>query len=941
LNVAVPARRSTTAAAPPAAAATPAAPATPAGPPAPSAPARTRIDLRRLAAEQAGVATAQLVAGLGNAAFALIAARMLSPGGFAQVAAFLALYLLVHVPASSLSAGSALDRGMAARVRRHVRTGGLGLGAVVALLGIPLAPVLGLPVALALVLAIGVPAAMPLALERGRLFGAQQHGRAAGSLLVEPAVRLGLGVPLAAAAGATGAALGIVAGGWAALLVANGGPRVARRARPEPAAAGAAAAATGPAIVAFLGLALVQNQDVLLANALLSDTDAGRFAVLSTLGGIAAFATTTIPLVLLPRARTGERGALAAALGAAAALGLGAVAVVALAPRALVTLGFGHRFAGVAGLVAPYVGAMALLGIARVLVAQRCAQGAGRRLAASVGAVALLQAVAIVAFARTPGAVAACTFGAALLLVGASALNGGAVVLPFPGVRAPRPAAAATGPRVGAPAEPARDRRPLIALAGITAFALVLRLIATRGLWLDEATSVTQAQMPLHDLLQSLRTTDVHPPLHHVVLWATVHLFGTGQMVVRAPSILAGTLLIPVLWATGRELWGPRAGMAAAVLAAVAPFAVWYAQEARMYAFFMFFATVALYAQLRAMNTGRRRWWLAFALSGAALIWTQYFAAMVVGVLHAGTAWQLLQAHRRGEEIRTRLAGWLGCLALTGLLLIPLVHFAMDQFSANESAGRGFDQSPSQAGGDVEGGRHGPGVYSGLTNLVWAIWGYHSNATMAALTALWPALMLGALLLLGRGRPGRSGLVAAVAIIPALGMTVLGEAKPFLFEARYFIALTPMVLLLLARATTGWTASRTGAVLATGALALSLGAGTADQQLNRSNPRLYDFKGALSRIHDEAKPGDVVLYEPDYLGDLVRYLQPGVDARPLDKGIPKRDPAHRRQVFLLSSFLDQRQYAVGTAKGITAIQKGGRRQIDHFKKPQVKVWVFR
>jgi hypothetical protein len=927
--------------------------------PAPHQAARkaARIDLRRLAAEQAGVAAAQVAAGLGNAAFALIAARLLSPGGFAQVAAFLALYLLVHVPASSLSAGSALDGGLAGRVRRHVVTGGLGLAAAVAVLGIPLAPVLGLPVALALVLAAGVPTAMPLALERGRLFGTRRHGRAAASLLVEPAVRLAAGVPLAATLGATGAALGVVAGGWAALAVAAGrrraagvegrvvvqerpdvGPRHAR----EAAATATAASATGPAVAAFLALALVQNQDVLLANALLTDGQAGRFAVLSTLGGIAAFATTTIPLVLLPRARDSQRGALTAALAAAAALGLGAVAVVAIAPRTIISLGFGSQFADVSGFVAPYVGAMALLGIARVLVAQRCATHAGWRLAAALGTVAAVQAVAIIAFARTPGAVAACTFGAALLLLGASYAGAGATVLPFPGVRLPT-AWTQTGPRgARAPAATPLARRPLIAIAAITAFALLLRLIATRGLWLDEATSVTQAQMSLPHLLHSLKTTDVHPPLHHVVLWATVHLFGTDQLVVRAPSIIAGTLMVPVLWLTGRELWGPRAGMAAAALAAVAPFAVWYAQEARMYAFFMFFATVALYAQLRAMRTGDRRWWIVFAVSGAALIWTQYFAVMVVATLHGGTAWQLLQARRHGQPVQQRVVGWLGALALTALLLLPLAHFALDQFHANEAAGRGFDQSPSQAGGDVQGGRHGPGVYSGLTNVVWAIWGYHSNATMAALTALWPALMLLALLLLGRGRPGRSGLVAATAFLPALGMTVLGVAKPFLFEARYFIALTPMVLLLLGRATTGWTASKTGATLATGALALSLAAGTADQQLNRSNPRLYDFKGALSRIHAQAHPGDVVLYEPDYLGDLVHYLQPGIQAQPLDKGIPKPDPAHRRQIFLLSSFLDMKQYADGTAKGIGDIQQHGqRKQIDHFKKPQVKVWVFR
>ena len=58
---------------------------------------------RRIAAEQALVAGGQLAAGVGNLVFALVAARLLEPRGFAQLAAFLALYLLVHVPASSLA----------------------------------------------------------------------------------------------------------------------------------------------------------------------------------------------------------------------------------------------------------------------------------------------------------------------------------------------------------------------------------------------------------------------------------------------------------------------------------------------------------------------------------------------------------------------------------------------------------------------------------------------------------------------------------------------------------------------------------------------------------------------------------------------------------------------------------------------------------------------
>src|SRR5688500_18089697 len=98
----------------------------PAAPPAP-APAR------RIASEQLAVAGGQLGAGLGNLLFATIAARVLAPGEFAQLAAFLALYLLIHVPAGSLSAGSALEPALAAAARRRVLRIGVAVGAGLAL----------------------------------------------------------------------------------------------------------------------------------------------------------------------------------------------------------------------------------------------------------------------------------------------------------------------------------------------------------------------------------------------------------------------------------------------------------------------------------------------------------------------------------------------------------------------------------------------------------------------------------------------------------------------------------------------------------------------------------------------------------------------------------------------------------------------------------------
>ena len=335
---------------------------------------QTAARVGRLAGEQLAVASGQLGAGLGNLVFALVAARVLAPGAFAELAAFLALYLLIHVPAGSLSAGSALAPELAARARRRALAAGAIVGGALAVLAIPLAALLDLSPLLLLAAAATAPTAGLLALDRGRLYGLGRRRRVVASLLAEPAVRLTLGVALAVVAGAVGGAIAVVIAGWAALAVAY----LPARATTMPAAEDRPSVQPAGAVAAFLLLAVIQNQDVLLANALLDGGEAGRFAVLSTLGGIAAFATTTVPLMLLPRAGQG-RDALRAALAVAGLLGLGAVAVVALSPERLVGLVFGDRYASAGAVAVPYVLAMALLGVARVLVADACAKGRSRR----------------------------------------------------------------------------------------------------------------------------------------------------------------------------------------------------------------------------------------------------------------------------------------------------------------------------------------------------------------------------------------------------------------------------------------------------------------------------------------------------------------------------------------------------------------------------------
>jgi hypothetical protein len=111
-----------------------------------------------------------------------------------------------------------------------------------------------------------------------------------------------------------------------------------------------------------------------------------------------------------------------------------------------------------------------------------------------------------------------------------------------------------------------------------------------------------------------------------------------------------------------------------------------------------------------------------------------------------------------------------------------------------------------------------------------------------------------------------------------------------------------------------------------------------DQQFSQTNPRLYDFQGALSRIDRLMKPGDEVLYAPQYLNDLVGYYQPHMASAPLTAHPTGAAPhAH---IFIMASFQEQPQNARFVQGAIDQLLRAHRAQIETFKRPQVQVWVF-
>src|SRR5713101_2010539 len=442
--------------------------------------------------------------------------------------------------------------------------------------------------------------------------------------------------------------------------------------------------------------------------------------------------------------------------------------------------------------------------------------------------------------------------------------------------------------------------------------------------------------MPFGDMLRQLQATDVHPPLHAAILWVTVRAVGSSELAIRLPSIVAGTLVVPMLYLAGRELFDRRTGLIAAVLGAAFPLAVWYSQEARMYSLYMLFTTVAVFAQARALRLGRVQEWTLYGVATAALLWTQYLSVLVVLAQQVVFAVAILKGRRAGASIKRVVTAWLGSLALAAVLLAPLLPYVLTQFGSYKHRGAGLTAVPSQAGSSVA-SQPGLSVYSVIANLIWAAGGYHADRAMEQLSALWPLGMVVALALLGRRRSWASNTLLTLVVLPLGGLFLIGLQRPDLFELRYVAGVVPVAALIVARGTTVLAPSKLAARVAMCGVVIVLLALLTDQQLNGANPRLYDFRGAVREVAAHARPGDQVLYSPVYLDAVVHYYGPTLHAEPIDGW--RSAVRARGRIFVIGSFLEKRDISGHTGSVLAALEQR-RRLVGRFTRPRIKVWEF-
>ena len=386
-------------------------------------------------------------------------------------------------------------------------------------------------------------------------------------------------------------------------------------------------------------------------------------------------------------------------------------------------------------------------------------------------------------------------------------------------------------------------------IAGITLVALALRVFHLEHKSLnggDEPFSFALAQRPLVEMFE-LFGFEANGTIYSILLWPLVRI-SEAEWMLRLPALAAGVLAVPVLWWAGRELVGPRAGLAAAALLALNPMAVFHSQYARPFSLVVLFAGISFAALSVALHEQRPRWWVLYVAATALAAYANAVTAAILVPAHL-----LLVMSRRRDAMRT----WLISLAGIGVALIPLA-----------------------IGLAIARGRRDPLYWlekPGLRDLDIAAQdfstGFSESKPLAALTLL----LLGVVAIWASRRTERWSLLAPPAVVawgllPVALLFLAAQVTP-VFRSAYAIAALPGVLLLVAAMLDHLPRAAARAGLAA-LLAVAL-AGTVDQTRRQVDET---WRSAAGWLEEKRRPGDRVLIDIASVSGAIGYYDEGLRA---------------------------------------------------------------
>lgn len=331
------------------------------------------------------------------------------------------------------------------------------------------------------------------------------------------------------------------------------------------------------------------------------------------------------------------------------------------------------------------------------------------------------------------------------------------------------------------------------------AFGLRVYQLDFQSIWWDEGHSIFVASHPI-PAIPTLPAMDVHPPAYFTLLHIWMTVAGKSEFALRYLSVVFSLLTIALLWRFAKLLSPqstyPAVTVLTALLAALSPLYVTYAQEVRSYAMITCLGLASTFVLWRLLlpghqkDTGQKRARLLclYVVLTAACLYTHYFTIFLLIFQNLfWLIWLLRGKFVRKYETKTMIvhAGlWLASQIGIMLLFAPQLFLATRQITSYTNP----NLTPPS-----------------LTEFILHSWqAYTVGLTVETYIARWGmALMAGILIIswliqffTNRLKPTlQFALLLLWFVIPLVFYFVILQRQPS-FEPRYLMLITPSLFLL-------------------------------------------------------------------------------------------------------------------------------------------------
>jgi hypothetical protein len=405
---------------------------------------------------------------------------------------------------------------------------------------------------------------------------------------------------------------------------------------------------------------------------------------------------------------------------------------------------------------------------------------------------------------------------------------------------------------------------------GIVTIAFLLRAYAAGSTFLnpDEALHYIILNQRSVYWAYKISLTNAHPPLIYFLLYYWKFL-GRSEMILRFPSVVAGTATCWVAYKWIGTLFGKVAGLVGLVLFAFSPAMIALSAEVRSYELLLVCETAALYfaeAALREKSVPKMWCFSAFQYLAILSHYSAIFFSFAIGVYVTA---RMLEDRPPRAVVLAWASAQAGVLAICGFLYVTHVSKLKSYVSAWEVS---FDKSFSHTGHEHL------LTYAGERTLDIFKFLFENHYVAIAMLLLWMAGIV--ILLLGnwvtRQKNQRFFLMGILLSVPVLAVFGAGVAGYYPYVgSRHTAFLAPFVIAALSFVLAKASRQKIGAAFVIAGLlvaAANISGQVFEPYIARENQSRTLMKAALDHIHETIPPGGLIVTDYQSALLLVYYL---------------------------------------------------------------------